>query len=241
MFILKAHFQFDGSRKNFLFQAFFVATCFVAAASAAPQLGIHPGLGLIAEPAHYSYQYGVADDITGANFGQSEQRDELVTSGEYHVALPDGRIQTVNYHVDGPSGYIADVSYSGQPHYGPGLVSGHTGHALPAAMVHHGLGHHRGVHHGLAHHGAAFRHGTVHHSTAVNHGLAHHGSSVQHGLGHGSSAVHHGLAHHGAAVHHGLAHHGTAIQHGPGHVSAVHVSPLVHHGLNHHAPIHHLG
>jgi len=33
------------------------------------------------------------------------------------VALPDGRIQTVNYHVDGYGGYVADVSYSGQAAY----------------------------------------------------------------------------------------------------------------------------
>ena len=36
------------------------------------------------------------------------------TAGEYHVQLPDGRLQSVNYHVDGAiaSGFIADVSYN---------------------------------------------------------------------------------------------------------------------------------
>ena len=39
--------------------------------------------------------------------------------GEYHVALPDGRLQTVTYKVDDAySGVIMDVKYSdyGKPH-----------------------------------------------------------------------------------------------------------------------------
>ena len=34
-------------------------------------------------------------------------------SGSYHVALPDGRVQTVTYKADAYNGYVADVSYSG--------------------------------------------------------------------------------------------------------------------------------
>lgn len=46
-------------------------------------------------PAAYEYSYTVQDDYAGVNFGQNEKRDGYVTSGQYHVALPDCRIQTV--------------------------------------------------------------------------------------------------------------------------------------------------
>ena len=74
------------------------------------------------EPAHYNYEYAVLDDYHGTKFGHAEQRDGYNTQGEYHVLLPDGRLQTVNYHVDGEyGGYIADVNYSGHaaPHPHP--------------------------------------------------------------------------------------------------------------------------
>merc|ERR1712212_940124 len=86
------------------------------------------------EPAVYAYQYGVADDYSGAQFGQDEKRDGYSTSGSYRVALPDGRTQVVNYNVaDAYSGYVADVSYEGVPHYGPAPV--HAKHALVHAPV----------------------------------------------------------------------------------------------------------
>ena len=44
--------------------------------------------------------------------GQTEHSSGKGVSGSYHVALPDGRVQTVNYKDDG-YGYVADVSYSG--------------------------------------------------------------------------------------------------------------------------------
>merc|ERR1712095_205406 len=72
------------------------------------------------EPAVYAYNYAVADDYSGANFQAGENRDGYATSGSYSVALPDGRLQTVNYKVDDAySGYIADVTYSGEPKYAP--------------------------------------------------------------------------------------------------------------------------
>merc|ERR1712172_390697 len=67
----------------------------------------------------YNYAYAAADDYSGVNFGQTENRDGYATSGSYNVARPDGRIQTVTYRVDGDSGYIADVQYSGEAKYAP--------------------------------------------------------------------------------------------------------------------------
>ena len=69
------------------------------------------------EPAVYSYNYGVNDGYSGANYNADESRDGYVTKGSYSVALPDGRVQTVTYNVDGYNGYVADVSYSGEAQY----------------------------------------------------------------------------------------------------------------------------
>ena len=68
-------------------------------------------------PIHYAYEYKIHDDYAGTDFGQHEARDGYATKGEYHVLLPDGRLQTVTYHVDDAySGYIADVKYTGTAH-----------------------------------------------------------------------------------------------------------------------------
>merc|ERR1712036_166932 len=82
------------------------------------------------EPAVYKYGYAVADDYSGANFAQNENRDGYATSGEYRVALPDGRTQIVTYSVaDAYSGYVADVKYEGEAHYAPYEPKGY--HAAP--------------------------------------------------------------------------------------------------------------
>merc|ERR1712106_1193904 len=83
----------------------------------------------LAEPPVYAFNYGVADDYSGAAFSQSEKRDGYATSGSNTVNLPDGRIQTVNY-VDNGDGITQDVSYSGTPSYGPAPVA--VAHAAPA-------------------------------------------------------------------------------------------------------------
>merc|ERR1739848_763029 len=69
-------------------------------------------------PAVYNFAYAVADDYSGANYASNENRDGYATSGEYRVALPDGRTQIVTYSVaDAYSGYVADVKYEGEAQY----------------------------------------------------------------------------------------------------------------------------
>merc|ERR1712203_411118 len=70
-------------------------------------------------PKPFAFEYGVADDYSGAKFNAAETTDGKTLSGSYSVNLPDGRIQTVTYSADpyGYGGYVADVSYSGEPHY----------------------------------------------------------------------------------------------------------------------------
>ena len=89
--------------------------------------------GDLSEPPVYAYNYGVADDYSGAAFSQTEQRDGYATSGSYTVNLPDGRVQTVTYSDNG-DGIVQDVSYSGTPQYGPTV--GVVAHAGPAVVAH---------------------------------------------------------------------------------------------------------
>ena len=104
-----------------------LALAAVASADNAPRYGYAPAPAYgHAAPAYadeapvYAFNYGVADDYSGATFNHGENRDGYATSGSYSVALPDGRIQTVNYRVDDAySGYVADVTYSGEPKYAP--------------------------------------------------------------------------------------------------------------------------
>ena len=69
------------------------------------------------DPSPYAYNYAV-DDYYGSKFNHQENSDGYGTSGSYSVALPDGRLQTVNYKVaDDYSGYVADVVYTGEAAY----------------------------------------------------------------------------------------------------------------------------
>ena len=73
-------------------------------------------------PKPYSFQYGVEDPESKASFQASESQDTAGSvGGEYRVALPDGRLQTVKYSGDPASGYIAQVTYSGDAVYPPVL------------------------------------------------------------------------------------------------------------------------
>lgn len=68
-------------------------------------------------PAAYSFEWLVKDDYSKNDYGQKESRNGKNSQGSYHVALPDGRVQTVTYSVDGYGGYVADVTYSGEAQY----------------------------------------------------------------------------------------------------------------------------
>jgi len=68
-------------------------------------------------PKPYAFEYGVADDYSGANFKAAETADGKAVHGSYQVNLPDGRVQTVTYTADHYNGFVADVSYEGVPHY----------------------------------------------------------------------------------------------------------------------------
>merc|ERR1712002_138051 len=82
------------------------------------------------EPSPYHYEYKVNDPKEYLDFGAEEEGDgKGDVHGQYHVQLPDGRLQHVSYHVDDYNGYIADVSYDGHAEH----PSHHGGH-------HHGVG-----------------------------------------------------------------------------------------------------
>eukprot|EP00095_Tigriopus_kingsejongensis_P006755 maker-scaffold544_size141056-snap-gene-0.35 protein:Tk06755 transcript:maker-scaffold544_size141056-snap-gene-0.35-mRNA-1 annotation:"larval cuticle protein a3a-like" len=115
-------------------------------------------------PAYYKYGYKVHDDYHGTDFGHNEHRDGHVTKGEYHVKLPDGRVQTVTYYVDGYKGYVAEVKYHGKAHH-------------PAGKKHHkGYGHDHGHDHGHGHGG----HSEVYGHQKPGHDHGHHGYEEHH-------------------------------------------------------------
>ena len=69
-------------------------------------------------PQPFSYQYGVADDYSGANYEKAENQDASGNlQGSYRVNLPDGRVQIVTYTADHQNGFIADVKYEGTAVY----------------------------------------------------------------------------------------------------------------------------
>merc|ERR1712042_210007 len=116
--------QSDHCREN---MKFLLIASILIAAEARPQ-GYAPAPETYPdEPAVYSYTYGVADDYSQNNYGQSESRDGYNTQGEYFVNLPDGRLQKVTYTVVGDAGYVADVVYTGEAQYPPEPAGGYVG------------------------------------------------------------------------------------------------------------------
>merc|ERR1719431_951426 len=160
----------------------------VAAAIAAPQYAAPVVVNAaddLAEAPVYAYNYGVADDYSGAQFSQNEQRDGYAPSGSYSVALPDGRVQTVKY-VDNGDGVTQEVSYEGVAgNYGPAPVAVHhapvIAHApvavhhapiishAPVAIAHPALGHHVIAHPAIAHPALAHPLAIAHPAVSVAH------------------------------------------------------------------------
>ncbi len=69
-------------------------------------------------PKPYAFQYGVADDYSGANYEKAENQDASGNlQGSYRVNLPDGRVQIVTYTADHTNGFVADVKYEGTAVY----------------------------------------------------------------------------------------------------------------------------
>ncbi|XP_037068915.1 extensin-like [Pollicipes pollicipes] len=77
----------------------------------------HPEPQYKEEAKPYAFDYAVNDHYSGANFAANENSDGKQTSGYYKVALPDGRVQTVNYVADHYGGYNAEVTYEGEAQY----------------------------------------------------------------------------------------------------------------------------
>merc|ERR1712025_113362 len=90
------------------------ALSLLAFCESAPQAEVYPYA-----PPVYTYQYSVSDpDVSGSVFSAQEARNDLEASGDYKVALPDGRTQLVSYSVSGPEGgYVANVEYQGEAAY----------------------------------------------------------------------------------------------------------------------------
>merc|ERR1712126_566730 len=90
---------------------FALASAFAAVALAENPAPAYKPAAYDETPKPYAFEYGVADDYSGAKFAQSETANGKQTSGSYSVNLPDGRVQTVTYTVDDYAGYVADVKY----------------------------------------------------------------------------------------------------------------------------------
>merc|ERR1712066_772061 len=81
----------------------------------------------LAEPSPYTYSYAVADDLSQANFQQTESNDGTgAVTGSYSVNLPDGRIQTVTYNANDITGNVATVEYTGEAVYPPAPAGGYV-------------------------------------------------------------------------------------------------------------------
>merc|ERR1719415_352880 len=114
--------------------AFFLVLAVPALSLPAPAGGVggvvggHGGDHYDERPDPFHFKYGVHDDKYYTDFSEERYGDEAGNiKGEYHVHLPDGRVQHVIYHADGNyGGTIMEVKYDGEAHH-PDVVH-HAGH-----------------------------------------------------------------------------------------------------------------
>jgi len=101
---------------------FVVLSCCLAVCASLPNYAKEvpsvPGISYEKHEKHagmpYNYAWEVKDAEAGLNYGQNENSDGSVVTGEYRVLLPDGRTQVVTYKADHNSGYVAEVTYEGE-------------------------------------------------------------------------------------------------------------------------------
>lgn len=82
-------------------------------------------------PPRYSYNYGVADGLTGDQKSQHEVRDGDVVKGSYSVVEPDGSLRVVEYAADDVNGFNAVVKKIGPTLHAAPIIAA----AAPAAAV----------------------------------------------------------------------------------------------------------
>jgi hypothetical protein len=75
----------------------------------------------------YSYNYGVADALTGDVKSQAEHRDGDLVKGQYSLVEPDGTVRVVDYTADAINGFNAVVSKHGHAVH-PAPVVAHLGY-----------------------------------------------------------------------------------------------------------------
>ncbi|XP_047996119.1 cuticle protein-like [Leguminivora glycinivorella] len=89
-------------------------------------------------PAHYEFQYSVADHHTGDIKQQQEARAGDAVHGSYSLLQPDGVQRIVEYTADKEHGFNAVVRYEGHPTEAPHKVLAPVAklaYAAPVAKV----------------------------------------------------------------------------------------------------------
>ncbi|XP_056644639.1 larval cuticle protein A2B-like [Diorhabda sublineata] len=99
----------------------------------------------------YSYNYGVADGLTGDHKSQSEIRDGGNVKGTYSVVEPDGSVRVVDYAADDVNGFNAVVKK-----IGPSLHAAPAPVPIASAPIPLGYSHDGGYGHGYGNHGAHY-------------------------------------------------------------------------------------